>query len=217
MLATTKRSLKAIAADINAHPELGLRAEVKSSWSNTDSDISGSRLRWPGKGRNGLKLTVTLVRMGKPVCEVDTSRRYEQASEAEKWLGQWRGFRRLYHRVPSPNINQYFVEGEPYSSCGRVMTVGQLKALPKTDLVWVRVKELGEGYYSVDGVSSFTLDEPVGDTCIFWNDPGESELGVLLPKRGKDASAVLKWSEKNRTISIHKVTLTKYKFKEKKR
>jgi hypothetical protein len=36
----------------------GLTTTVEPSWCNTDRKYKGSRLRWPGKGRSGYKLTV---------------------------------------------------------------------------------------------------------------------------------------------------------------
>jgi hypothetical protein len=105
------RAMTTIAADINNDPGLGLRATVTRSWSNTDTKIAGTRLRRQGKGCNGYLLVVTLVRTGEVVCEVDTSKRYEYASEAEEWLAKWRSYDRQYHRAGPLGV--YHVPGEP--------------------------------------------------------------------------------------------------------
>jgi len=104
------RTLRHVAAAINADPSLGLSAAVEKSWASTDSRIAGTRFRRPGKGRNGLKLTVRLVRTGEVVCQVDTSQSYQFTGEAIQWLQDWRDGRRVYHRVrlggPVPGESQ---------------------------------------------------------------------------------------------------------------
>lgn len=147
------RTLRHIAAEINADPSLGLKAEVTKSWANTDRQKpAGMRYRThTGRGRDGLKLVVTLVRTGMAVCEVNTAERYENARDADEWLAAWRRFDRQYWRAPSPHFNDRHVEGELHPKRGHRMRRDQLDKVPVGGLVWLRVTEHGEDYPRMNG------------------------------------------------------------------
>lgn len=75
------RRLKAIAAWINANMP-GYRAEVSSSYCNTDR--KAGRLRIPGKGRTGNRL---VVRKGDAVVlDHNSAQTYRTNAEVESWL-----------------------------------------------------------------------------------------------------------------------------------
>jgi hypothetical protein len=204
------RTLKHIAAEINANPSLGLTATVKKSESSTDSPIAGTRLRSIGKGRNGLHILVKLVRNGQLVCDVDTSRTYRTAREVEKWLEKWKMFNRTYHGAPAPSWNQVHVEGEPRPTRGRPMTVGQLKVLDDTKLVWVRLKEHGEDFYRCDEACTFTRK---GTEYLF------DGMDFDLTDRGvpKGDGERLVWDDNENMIGIYHVRLVPYAFGGKKK
>jgi hypothetical protein len=199
-----RTTLRTIAADINADPKLGLKAKVESSYSSTDSDIPGTRLISKGRGREGLHITVRLVRNDKLVCDVDTSETYRTAREVRKWLAEWRIFNRTYHGAPSPNFHQYHVEGESKASRGRVMTLGQLKALAETELVWVRVKDHSETYARIDGVESFHRDGP---TFVF---SGGAVLDLRRLNAPKNDADKLFWDNSESRFGIYRIRLTPY-------
>lgn len=82
------RTLKDLATAINAMGT-GYTATVQSSWTSTDRDIPGTRLRHPGKGRKGTKLTVTSP-TGEVVIRCDTSETtpvYMAVVEAKRLFG----------------------------------------------------------------------------------------------------------------------------------
>lgn len=60
------KTLKQIAAFINANPKLGLKAEIDRGFASTDRKIRGTRLRHPGKGRWGSRIRVYDVRAQPP-------------------------------------------------------------------------------------------------------------------------------------------------------
>ena len=82
------RTHRQLAAWINAN-ELtfeghAVAAKIEPSYTNTDRKIG--RLRWPGKGRRGLKLTIWYERLGRqPVFEHDSSETYRRHKEARWW------------------------------------------------------------------------------------------------------------------------------------
>ena len=55
------RRLKTIAKYINESLD-GYEARIVGGYCNTDRKFSGSRLRWPGKGRTGNRLQVRRTR-----------------------------------------------------------------------------------------------------------------------------------------------------------
>lgn len=213
-------TLKHVAAEINADPTLGLKAKVEKSWTSTDTKVAGTRFRRQGRGRKGLKLTVVLVRTGKPVCEVDTSTGYERAADAFRWLSDWRAYDRRYHRAPAPRFNQHFVEGEPRPSRGRVLTYDQLVALKTGDRVWVRVKEHGEDFRRIDGACVLTKEDD--------NEGRIRTMGQEMPIRFLfghiDFSSTdldmpkgfekLSWDDGENEISLARVVLTPHREKE---
>lgn len=66
------KTLKQVAAFINANPKLGLRAEVERGYASTDRKIKGTRLRHPGKGRWGSRIRVYDTRAKPPSDYVRT-------------------------------------------------------------------------------------------------------------------------------------------------
>jgi len=201
------RTLHDVAKAINDDPSLGITATVQKSWASTDGKVAGTRFRRQGKGRTGLKLVVTSVRLKRPVCEVDTAQFYENARDAIEWLEKWRRFVRHFHRVPTMGEG-HVVPGEPKVSRGRVLTAKQLRALPSGSFVWVRVKEHGEDFYRMNDALPLTktdcnegriltigqempinyafpgidfdstdADMPTGDERLSWDD-GENEISL---------------------------------------
>lgn len=92
------RRLASIAAWINANSAaLNLRAETRSVKVSTDRHISGTRLRWPGKGRRGVEISVYLVRGGEktswgaplPIFTHNSGETYRRNEEVERWLSQY--------------------------------------------------------------------------------------------------------------------------------
>jgi hypothetical protein len=82
------RTLKDRAAAINAMGN-GYTATAEKSWSSTDTHIVGTRLRRPGKGRNGTKISVKDP-AGKVVISYDTSETtpvYMAVMEAKRLFG----------------------------------------------------------------------------------------------------------------------------------
>lgn len=211
------RTLRKIAEEINATPGLGLKAEVRSSWSSTDSPLAGTRLRNVGKGRGGLQILVRLVRNDQLVCDVDTSETYRTAREVEEWLADWKIFHRTYHGAPAPNWNQVFVEGEPHPVRGKPMTVCQLKALPSGSLVWVKVKEPGEDGVRVDGPCVFTREAVT--RCMFARKYGGMDFDLNDRDVPKSDDAKLTWEDDNdgTTFRLNHVRLVPYVYVEKKR
>jgi hypothetical protein len=85
-----RRTLKTIASWINENlPEL--HATVEKSWSNTDRQIPGTRLRHPGKGRHGTRPIVRMRDTNESVFNHDSSETYRSNSEVESWLEGWIG------------------------------------------------------------------------------------------------------------------------------
>lgn len=201
------RTLKAIAAEINATPALGLRAECQSSRSSTDSPIPGTRLRNVGKGRKGLQILVWLVRNGKLVCDVDTSQTYRSAREVEEWLAKWKVFDRTYKGAPAPHYRQYRVEGELQASRGRVLTAAQFEGLATDAPIWVRIKTHGEDdFHQVDEVNYF-------------GHQGARSFSSALDFNRHDpripqGDEKLLWDEPDCSVGLYKVKLTPYKHEE---
>lgn len=86
------RRLKVIAAWINAHPSLGLVAEVRSTTANTDRQITGTRLRRPGKGRKGVLLQVWRTWQNHPrtlMFSHNSAETYRNNYEVEQWLNRY--------------------------------------------------------------------------------------------------------------------------------
>lgn len=91
------RTARQLAAWVNAHPVVDggrrrVRAKVERSHSSTDRQIG--RLRWPGKGRSGVRLTLYAYDSnndqtgGLPVeiYQHDTSETYRTHDEARQWI-----------------------------------------------------------------------------------------------------------------------------------
>ena len=90
------------------------------------------------------------------------------------------------------------VVGEQTMKRGRVLTVGQLKALPDGARVWVRIKEHGEDFRRCDDALTFTRKDteylfPGMDFCLTdWDVP-----------KGDDEK--LDWSDDEVAISLASV------------
>lgn len=78
------RRLSTIAKYINENWP-GFTAKVEKSWASTDRKIKGSRLRWPGKGRTGNRLTV-LDPSGTKVLDHNAAETYRSNDEVERWI-----------------------------------------------------------------------------------------------------------------------------------
>lgn len=77
------RKLKTIAEYINNNMNMkGYSAFLEKSYTNTDR--KAGRLRIPGKGRSGYKLTVGFY--GKIIFTHDSSQTYRSNKEVENWL-----------------------------------------------------------------------------------------------------------------------------------
>jgi hypothetical protein len=71
--------LRALVAAFNSKVT-GYTATLEPSWSSTDRDIPGTRLRHPGKGRKGNKLTIRNSKGVELFCH-DSSQTYRTNSE----------------------------------------------------------------------------------------------------------------------------------------
>lgn len=83
------RTFKDLAAAINAMGN-GFTATAEKSWTSTDTQIVGTRLRRPGKGRRGTKIIVK-DSAGKVVISYDTSETtpvYMAVMEARRLFGK---------------------------------------------------------------------------------------------------------------------------------
>jgi hypothetical protein len=80
------RRLKAIAKDINENMD-GYTAEISEGYCNTDRKIG--RLRSPGKGRYGNKITI--YKNGAEVFEHNSAETYRYNEEVEEWLNEIKG------------------------------------------------------------------------------------------------------------------------------
>jgi hypothetical protein len=98
------KTLKQIAAFINANPKLGLHAEMERGYASTDRKIPGTRLRRQGKGRTGARIKVFDTRAQPPkdyvrsfyglvygehgllVHDHNNAETYRQTSEVAEWL-----------------------------------------------------------------------------------------------------------------------------------
>lgn len=206
------RNLKQIAKHINEHPDLGLKAEVRPSWSNTDrARPAGLRYRThTGKGRKGLRLVVTLLRTGKVVCEHDSSETYRTNSEVEDWLTKWERFDRHF-KGHCESDGGHMVIGEKKAGRGNVYTADEFEALPTGTLVWVRVKENGEEFHRINEALPLTrvdhnegrvrtVGQPMPVDYVF---PGIdfSSIDVDLPGGGER----LDWNDGENDISLARV------------
>lgn len=88
------RRLKAIADWVNANPVLGLRATASTSSYSTDRKIG--RLRWPGKGREGVEIKLFSTDPGTqafiggmPLKRHNSAETYRHNFEVERWLADW--------------------------------------------------------------------------------------------------------------------------------
>lgn len=79
------RKLKTIAKWVNENHGDKFRATVGKSWSNTDRKISGTRLRHPGKGRDGFLLIITNLKTDYKFTH-DSSETYRNNQEVEDWI-----------------------------------------------------------------------------------------------------------------------------------
>lgn len=77
------RRLKAIAKCINDNLA-GYDARIENGFCSTDSKISGTRLRRPGKGRQGNRIIVT--KGSEVVLDHNSAETYRTNSEVEEWL-----------------------------------------------------------------------------------------------------------------------------------
>jgi hypothetical protein len=81
--AMMSRRLKTIANWINSNmPDY--KASIQKSSFSTDRKISGTRLRWPGKGREGNRLIITKGTV--IVLDHNSAETYRQNWEVERWL-----------------------------------------------------------------------------------------------------------------------------------
>jgi hypothetical protein len=90
------RTHKQLAAWINTDPVASklLRAEVAPSWSSTDQPVRGTRLRKPGRGRKGVKVTLyprsrDTFRANTIIYTHDTSQTYRKHAEARAWVADF--------------------------------------------------------------------------------------------------------------------------------
>ena len=97
------KTLKQVAEYINDRKEaLGVEALVESWQSNTDRHWKGSRLRSPGKGRNGSRIVVfklggSWAQREDVVLDHKNSETYRRIDEVLQWLDAWeQGFERVY-------------------------------------------------------------------------------------------------------------------------
>jgi hypothetical protein len=91
------RRLRTIARHVNESVK-GLTARVEPSYSSTDRQLTGTRLRSPGKGRSGNKLTIHVT--GHPewvVLAHDSSETYRSNDEVELWLADWESPRKTIY------------------------------------------------------------------------------------------------------------------------
>lgn len=74
--------------ETTAVTKLGFSATLEKSWTNTDRDIPGTRLRHPGKGRDGWKLRVyrRAITATMLCFEHDSSGTYRRNDEALRHL-----------------------------------------------------------------------------------------------------------------------------------
>lgn len=79
------RTLRQVAAFINANPKLGLRAEVERGFASTDRKIRGTRLRHPGKGRWGSRIKV-YDENGALLLDHNNAETYRRTEEVAEWL-----------------------------------------------------------------------------------------------------------------------------------
>jgi len=77
------RRLATIAKEINEVTPY--TATIVRGYCNTDRKIAGTRLRWPGKGREGNRLIVR-DEGGNVVLDHNAAETYRMNSEVEEWL-----------------------------------------------------------------------------------------------------------------------------------
>lgn len=83
------RTLKQVAAFINANPDLKIRAQVDRGYASTDRKIRGTRLRHPGKGRTGLRIRIydaTFDTFPRLLLDHNNAETYRCTSEVTAWL-----------------------------------------------------------------------------------------------------------------------------------
>ena len=84
------RRLKAIARWINYNlPEF--RAEITRGYCSTDRKIPGTRLRHPGKGREGNRLIIYDRETNKVVLDHNSAETYRTNEEVEEWIQHYLG------------------------------------------------------------------------------------------------------------------------------
>jgi len=89
------KTLKQVAKYINERSKkLGVEAYVESWESSTDRHWKGSRLRWPGKGRNGSRIIVfklggSWINSGDIKLDHKNSDTYRRVDEVLQWLNAW--------------------------------------------------------------------------------------------------------------------------------
>lgn len=78
-----RQTIKSLAREIKeTWPWVDVK--VESSWSSTDRKIAGTRLRHPGKGRRGSRITVS--ERGVIVFDHDNSETYRTTAEVRQWF-----------------------------------------------------------------------------------------------------------------------------------
>jgi hypothetical protein len=78
---------------------------VERSWSSTDRKLAGTRLRHPGRGRNGLRLEIRPqghAALRDPLYRHDTSETYRTHREAREWVMQNLRYRQPPKRIRRP-------------------------------------------------------------------------------------------------------------------
>ena len=84
------RRLKTLAQYINDHLA-GFEAKVVVGYCNTDRQLSGTRIRVPGKGRYGSRIKVRRTRDKKLVLDHNAAETYRTNGEVEYWLERVEG------------------------------------------------------------------------------------------------------------------------------